>query len=389
MVTEAAKVIIDAEDRASAKVMQSAANIDASVKRIRDVGGKAKASTEFIGTLSNSLGGTALGSYAGQLAQITERISAFSEVSRSGSAGALAFKAGLVAVAGVITYQVSTAIAELVFQTKEAETALRNALQGTADAMSRLRSSQQRAFSNAVEDLNLKEGLSGFDSRPEFLKMLDDVRDQIRRTGEEIARSKQDIADYEAQWIKLDKAERIAMEAEKDRLGALQANMAQLESQQDILRDELSGRNAANDAIREQIKLEDEQRRAQERRQQDAEQELERIVKLRQSELDKLALQRIELEQGSAAAKAYALELQGLDALTAAKIAAEQERLDTLKQSLPDPGIQAFESRTLTRGPSESRHLKAAEKAAKELEEINKKLPLTSGSAKLEVEIVG
>ncbi len=55
MATASAKVIIDAEDLASKKMADAARNVERSVKNIKDVGGKAKASTEFIGTLANTL----------------------------------------------------------------------------------------------------------------------------------------------------------------------------------------------------------------------------------------------------------------------------------------------------------------------------------------------
>ena len=48
MSSAAAKVIIDAEDLASKKIADAARNVERSVKNIKDVGGKAKASTEFI-----------------------------------------------------------------------------------------------------------------------------------------------------------------------------------------------------------------------------------------------------------------------------------------------------------------------------------------------------
>ncbi len=81
MTTASAKVIIDAEDLASKKIADAARNVEKSVKNIKDVGGKAKASTELFGTLATTLGGSQLGGYAGQLAQLTDRVSQFSEVS--------------------------------------------------------------------------------------------------------------------------------------------------------------------------------------------------------------------------------------------------------------------------------------------------------------------
>ena len=60
MTTASAKVIIDAEDLASKKIADAARNVEKSVKNIKDVSGKAKASTELFGTLATTLGGSQL-----------------------------------------------------------------------------------------------------------------------------------------------------------------------------------------------------------------------------------------------------------------------------------------------------------------------------------------
>ena len=117
MASESVGILIEADDQASAKLQQVADNADRQVKRIKEVGQKAKASTEFVGTLANQLGGTQLGGFAGQLAQLTERISNFSEVSKAGGAGALAFKAGLVAATAIASYKVGEALSDWAFQT--------------------------------------------------------------------------------------------------------------------------------------------------------------------------------------------------------------------------------------------------------------------------------
>ena len=82
--SEGVEILISADDQASKVLAKVSDNVDAKVKQIKTVGQGAKASTEFIGTLANSLGGSALGSYAAGIAQMTERIGAFSEVSKAG-----------------------------------------------------------------------------------------------------------------------------------------------------------------------------------------------------------------------------------------------------------------------------------------------------------------
>lgn len=117
MATESVKILIEAEDQASAKIAAASKEVENRIKNIKDVGGKAKASTEFIGTLANSLGGSELSSYASQLAGLTEKVGQFSEVSKVGGAGAMAFKAGLVGVVGVLSFQVGNALGNMIFET--------------------------------------------------------------------------------------------------------------------------------------------------------------------------------------------------------------------------------------------------------------------------------
>ncbi len=119
--SESVDILIKAEDMATPVVAKSAKSVDAldaSIKRIKTSGDQAKKSTEFFGTIANSLGGSEIGSYASQLAGITEKTSQFAEVQKLGGAGALAFKAGLVGVAGVLGFQVGKSISDTIYQTE-------------------------------------------------------------------------------------------------------------------------------------------------------------------------------------------------------------------------------------------------------------------------------
>ena len=164
--------------------------------------------------------------------------------------------------------------------------------------------------------------------------------------------------------------------------------MDQMRAQQDVLRDDLSERARVNEAIREQIELEKEAERAKQQAAEAEKREKERLSDLLQKENERLEQQRIELERGEEAARAFALEKQGLSKADAERLAAEQTAIDEMKarDRTTTLGTQALESRLLTRGPME----KAAEKQVRLLEQIRDKLPLTSSpSSKLEVRVVG
>lgn len=119
MTQENITYLLDAEDKATKKVRAVTQDIEKQVKHVKDVGGKAKASTELVGTMSSVLGNAGLGSFAGELAQVTERISAFSEVANAGASGALAFKAGIAGVAAVGLFTVGKAFVDSTYHARQ------------------------------------------------------------------------------------------------------------------------------------------------------------------------------------------------------------------------------------------------------------------------------
>jgi hypothetical protein len=87
---------------------------------------------------------------------------------------------------------------------------------------------------------------------------------------------------------------------------------------------------------------------------QDAEKEKQRIADLVKSEQERLALKKLEAEQGKEAAKAQALINQGVDEATAKKLAAAEAEMEKEKTPLQKPKetgpLMASESRLLTSG---------------------------------------
>lgn len=117
--TESITMLIEAENKASAELRRVQLDTKKTVSEIKEFGGQAKASSEMVGALANSVGAMPFGDVAGQVAMLTERTSAFSEVMNAGGKGALAFKGGLVALAGVVGFQVGKAIGDVIWQTEE------------------------------------------------------------------------------------------------------------------------------------------------------------------------------------------------------------------------------------------------------------------------------
>ena len=442
--SEGVEILISADDQASKVLAKVSDNVDAKVKQIKTVGQGAKASTEFIGTLANSLGGSALGSYAAGIAQMTERIGAFSEVSKAGTAGALAFKAGLGGVALVAGFKIGTMIGDWAFETARWNKEL-------VKANDELRKSAGMAAQTVGIGLSIKtEKIDLVDDPVERAKQLRQYQTELSVEAEKTARA------LEAQQKELDAqlttyqkifgiseeqkaADEADLAANKEKLAAiekeqeavrnkLRSDVQELETLKEAvalkkrndsyiqgLTDEVALLKASKDEhaaieamqkaggdteaaarieslLREKDAIEakkeadklaaDESKKRADQQRADA----EKLSDLKEKELSKLEEQRIALTQGTEAAHAYALEQQGLDKATADRIANEQAGIDKQKaeQDFKKPDVQAVQSRLLTRGPVE----KGIDKVAKntdgmlgELKIIREKLPLSTSNS--------
>lgn len=159
MATESVEIIIEADNRASAKFKQVNKDMEASVKNIREVGGKAKASTELVGTLANTLGSSGIGGFAGEIAQLTERVSAFSEVSKDGGKGAFAFRAGLAAAVGVIGFKFGQVIGNAIFQTERWNKELEKSIVRNREIANELEGRRGGAFDEQIAAIREIEDL--------------------------------------------------------------------------------------------------------------------------------------------------------------------------------------------------------------------------------------
>jgi hypothetical protein len=119
MAGDAIKIVIEAEDKASAQAINASRNIENAVKGVKETGAKAKASTEFIGVLAGQLGGSQLQQAAGGVAAITEKVGQFSEVMKAGGVGAMAFQAGVTLLVTTLSFNLGKSIGEAIFGVQE------------------------------------------------------------------------------------------------------------------------------------------------------------------------------------------------------------------------------------------------------------------------------
>lgn len=393
MASEAVKILIEAEDLASAKVAQAAAKIDQNVKKIKDVGKNAKASTEFIGQLAGQLGGSEIGAFAGQLGGLTEKISQFSEVSKLGGAGAMAFKAGLVGVVAALSYNIGKSIGDIVFETERWNKELADAITLQDRLNAKLRDfAAERMKSQAAEVSAIEDPAKQLEAIERVNKAYDDQALSIGKTIAEMEKQKSKIDDFdefvlggfvktasEFEREEIDRniaAQKEMLQTIRDQQIAFAKNVeeqrnARIEAEEKakVARDESVLKNleqelallqaneeearklkaqyagltgqAADRAV-ELMKQADAERQVQEERKRiEAEQKsneekmiqgLLKRIELEDSLNQAIELRKIALEKGEEAARAASLQNQGLIEETAKRIAAEEAALSKLEQ---------------------------------------------------------
>ncbi len=176
--SESVNIIIDADDQASRKVEAAARNVENNIKQIRATGEQAKKSTEFFGVIASSLGGTELGAYASQLGAITEKTSQFAEVQKLGGAGALAFKAGLVGVVGVLGFQVGQALGNVIFETERWQGELTKATEKSDKLLASMIELKNFNFSRDQEEISLIRDPE--EQAAATKALLDNIENQIK-----------------------------------------------------------------------------------------------------------------------------------------------------------------------------------------------------------------
>ena len=374
MATESVKILISAEDEATAKIRRVTEETKKNVAQIKEVGSQAKASTEFVGTLATAIGGSELGAYAGQLAQITERVSAFSEVSKAGGKAALAFKAGLVAVSGVIGFQVGQAIGDVIWKTEE----WANTFDQATSAAERLRAElAKNTIKRLAEDIQELRATGGTDDQVRQLgpsendiKEYDRKVAKLRKLDEELGKIGKGgfgtgvTANYAANQKTAADELRSAVELHKIKLAMMDAEIGPHAMRMKAIREKQAAEKQAADQqagwmkLRENLetKFRNMQSQgainkftAQVKAKADAEKAKQvaldkelatrkAIAGIQQNFADSLKLEVIAMRDGEQAATAMRLQMQGLDENAAKKLAAQKAALDSLKDGNASTG---------------------------------------------------
>lgn len=385
--SESVDILIQAEDRASSEFKKVEGNLEGMAKRAKETGERTKKSVEVVGSLANAFGGTAIGSFSSQLAGLTEKVSAFSEVAKTGTAGALAFKVSIAAAIGAVTYKVAETVASWAMGIDAAKARADAAAKSFAQMSAALGETRQKAFAQAKEDIGLiydtgerekaanaraaalekqaaelgkkvQEAQASLAQKQATLnnsffkgnaesdvKIAQEQLDNIQAIRDELAKEAQSLRDLNSdrtKSVEARKAENAAKDKSDSFIKGLQAEVEMLKATKDEQLKLEAARNAVPEqrgkaeallAEREALKAKaEEQKKAEQAAEQEAKKEEDaqkRIAELEKKRLVDLEARRIELTKGKEAAAAYRLEQEGLSKASAERLAAleEEQRL--------------------------------------------------------------
>lgn len=222
----------------------------------------------------------------------------------------------------------------------------------------------------AQENAAIKEANAAKDKSESYLENLRQEVEYLKATREEqikIDAMRNTTADDRGEAERLLK-ERDAIKAKQEAEREAAAEAKKL--QEDAIR---AAEKAAEDAERARQKAQEDRENEAEQIAENARREVQRVEDIIAAERERLELQKIEKEQGKEAAAAQQLINQGVDEATAKALAAEQAAFDKAKQNEADaaarlkseqtpvnktaggtvPTLAAMESRLLSRGPAD------------------------------------
>jgi hypothetical protein len=392
MAGDAIKIVIEAEDKASAQAINASRNIENAVKGVKETGAKAKASTEFIGVLAGQLGGSQLQQAAGGVAAITEKVGQFSEVMKTGGVGAMAFQAGVTLLVTTLSFNLGKAIGESIFGVQELKDEFGEAQTQVEAFTARMNEAANKGFKEKLEDLSLikdpakqqnaavaafeeiqasiNKAYDSFHYRQREIEkltmengLLGDNQDAINNlilennqyvdTIDNLEKQKVALADVYGERANSIKAIKDQQKAEDEAAAKVKQTQASIQSQlkknhfayleltkgaeaarMAQLADEgIDETNAKRIVFAEQAtRLEKERTDAKKKADDQEAQRIQRIADLQASEIDRIKEQKVLLEEGEEAANRFRLEQQGLGKEAAARIASEQAALDRQKK---------------------------------------------------------
>jgi hypothetical protein len=365
---------------------------------IKRTGETTKRSTDLLRALSGVLGGSEFGRVAGQLGELTEKTSKFA----TSGAGALASRVGIVAAVGAVAVRVGTGIGSLVFETDKWTRAL-----ALADEQAK-RLAATTAKINAERFSENRADISILGSTQEKAKAYQDLlamtESNIRGVSSAVKQGEKDVEAWASSWARLgadmlsvtgvdltNNGQQRAIDrlaTDRSRLEVLQDQARELERMpRDMEREALGNARQYVKTLQDEVELlrvvesEREKVRALQAIPLAGPEQAEaiRLVQLKEqlkvTDLIRAETKRLKLEEmqlgvnGKERVQSIRLQDQGIAKDEADRLAAEQTRIDRLKQDTTKPLLQGKDERLLTRGTVDPA-LKVAREQLEELKSI-------------------
>lgn len=224
-----------------------------------------KASAEFLGTIANFAGGGLISQVAGQVGQLTDKASQFTEVAEQGKLGAFAFKAGLVAAAGAIAFQVGSAIGNVIFQTEKWNKELEKAVENSKKLQQAVMSAASGRFGDSKADIELIRDPEKKEAA--YKNLLADLKTNILGVESQVKSSQKSVDEWNAAWQITGNRKGFAQQAglqleqDKERLKVLQDQQKEIERLLTIEaeREQIRKKNAGLDSDEQYLKTLDKQ----------------------------------------------------------------------------------------------------------------------------------
>lgn len=299
MASEAVQVIISADDQASQKFAQVAANAEQTIGRVKASGEKLKGLAGVGGALTKMLGGTELGGQIAQIGELTEKVNQFGQIAKMGGAGAMIFKAGLAGLVAVMSIELGKSIGNVIFGMDEFEKKLERARQ---------KSDQLNSVMMQMRDIR-------FGSEFKDIQILPDLEQQLARTNEFFNELKlQEQAYIETIAANAKKAKKLRAEFAITNENKEMA--AQLDQQSNQLQEQINQLRQQQRQLKDSI---DDRSRA--------------VTQAFNSSMESLAKETVLLTQGESAAERWSLKRQGMSDEMISWIVGIREQNEELKKA--------------------------------------------------------